>query len=101
MTIKKLVDENAKVGSQIKTARERRGLTATQLSDMLGMKGHSYRRYERGEISLKATLLIEISRHLEMSLDELVGNEPPKSGTRIVHHKIPGDKGTKIVLTIN
>ena len=30
---------------------------------MLGMKGYTYRRYERGEIPLKATLLIEFSRH--------------------------------------
>ena len=93
-------EKDFRLAAKIKTARERRGLTATQLADMLNMKGHTYRRYERGEISVKATLLIDLSRHLEMPLDELVGNQPPTSKGEIIHRKIPGKKGTKIILTI-
>ena len=93
-------EKDFSLAAKIKTARERRGLTATQLADMLNMKGHTYRRYERGEISVKATLLIDLSRHLEMPLDELVGNQPPTSKGEIINRKIHGKNGTKIILTI-
>ena len=96
-----MTKSNKSLGDNIRAAREKRGLNANDLADLLNIKGHSYRRYERGEVPMKAELFIEIADHLEISLDELAGKkETAKDDGQIIYQKIPSKKGTKIIFTV-
>lgn len=96
-----MVTKSNNLGELIKAARERSGLSVSDLSDLLGMKAHSFRRYERNEVPLKATTLIEIAKHLNVSLDVLAGLEGPAvDDQEIIYQKIPSKKGTKIIFVV-
>ena len=85
----------------VKKAREKKGLTANQLADLIKIKGHAYRRYERGEVPFRAEMFIEIAQQLSMSVDELAGlAKPKKSDEKIIYQKIPSTKGTKIIFEV-
>ncbi len=89
------------LGASIKRVREKKGLSANDLAELLQMKGHAYRRYERDEVPLRAATLIEIAQHLEVTLDELAGfKELPKDDEKIIYQKIPSKKGTKIIFEV-
>tara|TARA_R100000152_G_C6574487_1_gene40590 strand:- start:136 stop:423 length:288 start_codon:yes stop_codon:yes gene_type:complete len=89
------------LGELVRLARENRGLSASQMAAMLGIKGHAYRRYERGEVPFRADTLIEIAGYLEMGLDELVANKPRKtSQSKIYHIKVSGKPGTKLIVEV-
>lgn len=96
-----MVTKSNNLGEAIKAARERSGLSVADLSDLLGMKAHSYRRYERDEVPLKATTLIEIAQHLNVSLDVLAElKKPNPDDQEIIYQKIPSKKGTKIIFVV-
>ena len=88
------------LGKAIRKAREKKGLSANQIAELLRMKGHAYRRYERGEVPMKATTLIEIADALDVSLDELVGKQKHKDDSKIIHQKISAEKGQRIIFTV-
>ena len=89
------------LGAAIKSAREKKGLSANDIADLLDIKGHAYRRYERGEVPLKAETFIAIAHHLGISLDELAGKTKAETGDgQIIYQKIPSKKGTKVIFTV-
>jgi len=59
----------------IKTIRERKNLTQEFVANELGMSQNNYSNIENGTVKLTITRLIEISKILGVSAEELIANE--------------------------
>lgn len=70
-------------GRRLSEARERAGLTQTQLGDKLGLSQRAIAHWERDETALLPEQLDAVARMLKVSVDELVsGNDrPPKDSS--------------------
>ena len=59
----------------IKTIRERKNLTQEFVANQLGMSQNNYSNIENGTVKLTIDRLIEISKILDVSAEELIANE--------------------------
>ncbi len=59
----------------IKTIRERKNLTQEFVANQLGMSQNNYSNIENGIVKLTIDRLIEISKILDVSAEELITNE--------------------------
>lgn len=60
------------LGSILRKVRKLRGLTIQQLADKIQKSKSTLSKYERGEISIDILTIKEISRVLNISIDELL-----------------------------
>ena len=67
------------LGSRIRQARDRAGLTQEQLAERIGVSRTAIARYESGEIEPKLHNLAAIAETLNVSTDELLGVRPVSS----------------------
>lgn len=67
------------LGSRIRQARDRAGLTQEQLAERIGVSRTAVARYESGEIEPKLHNLAAIALALNVSADELLGIRPVSS----------------------
>ena len=67
------------LGSRIRQARDRAGLTQEQLAERIGVSRTAIARYESGEIEPKLHNLAAIALALGVSCDELLGIRPVSS----------------------
>lgn len=58
--------------------RTQKGLTQKQVADAIGCIPSVYSRYETGAREPSVNLLIQLAHYFGVSIDELVGYEPPK-----------------------
>ncbi len=65
---------------QIKTIREKCGLTRTQVADRLGVSIVAVHKWEVGEAQPRADKLPALADLLHCSIDALYGRVPPGSG---------------------
>ena len=63
----------------LKRLREANNLTQQQMADIFGIQRPTYSRYENGERQPDFDLLIEISKHFNVSVDYLLGNTDDKN----------------------
>ncbi len=63
---------NVEVGANIKTMRERNGLTQEQLSECVGIGVKSLSAIERGTVGVSLTTLRKICEELSVSADALL-----------------------------
>ncbi|MBQ9263995.1 MAG: helix-turn-helix transcriptional regulator [Clostridia bacterium] len=63
---------NISIGSNIKKAREKAGLTQEQLSEMIGIGPKSLSAVERGTVGISITTLQKICNILPVSSDSLI-----------------------------
>lgn len=68
------------ISVQIKTIREKCGLTRTQVADRLGISSVAVRKWEVGETQPSANKLPALADLLHCSIDALYGRVPPGSG---------------------
>ena len=68
-------DINISVGSNIKRARERAGLTQEQLSELIGIGPKSLSAAERGAVGISLTTLQKLCDTLSVSSDTLLFGE--------------------------
>jgi transcriptional regulator with XRE-family HTH domain len=66
-----MTDLAKQVGERIRTARERKGITAAELSRRVGIGSHVLWRYEHGRMLPGLDKLIAIARELDVSVDDL------------------------------
>lgn len=66
---------------RIRDLREDKDLTQTELAKMLGMSQTGYSKYETGENDIPTSILIQLSRFYEVSIDYLLGetNNPKRN----------------------
>lgn len=61
----------------LKKIRLDKGLTQRQVADEIGCAPSVYSRYETGDREPSIDTLIQLSRCLNVTIDEIVGNDPP------------------------
>ena len=67
-------DEGAKaIGQRLAAFRKARGLTQTQLAEVLGAKQAAISKYEKGDLLLHGQLIAQLATTLHVSADELLG----------------------------
>lgn len=70
---------NKEVGQKIKSIRESQGISREQLAERLNLSSYSIRNFEQGQRAINFKNLSKFAQALNVSLDELVGNEYNKS----------------------
>ena len=65
---------------RLRDLREDREMTQTQLATILGMSQTGYSKYETGENDIPTSVLIQLARFYETSIDYLLGetNNPSR-----------------------
>lgn len=58
---------------RLKQCRERRGISRSTLSELIGFSKNTIGRYERGERAPSLRALVELADFFEVSLDWLAG----------------------------
>lgn len=70
---------NKEVGQKIKSIRESQGISREQLAKKLNLSSYSIRNFEQGQRAINFKNLNKFAQALNVSLDDLVGNEYNKS----------------------
>ena len=65
-----------KIGKKIKSARTEKNMTQMDLADALGISYQAVSNWERGNSMPDISKLPELCQILEISMDDLIGNEP-------------------------
>jgi transcriptional regulator with XRE-family HTH domain len=65
---------------RLRSLRKSRHLKQEEIAPLLGLSYRSYRRYETGESEPTLTALVEMADFFGVTLDDLVGREPPCGG---------------------
>ena len=63
---------------RIRSLREDRDLTQTQIAQMLGMSQTGYSKYETGENDIPTAILIKLANFYNTSIDYLLGQTDSK-----------------------
>ncbi len=61
------------LGKRLKELREERNLTQKQLADMLGINSVTYLHYEKDQREPPLSLLVDIAKFYDVSVDYLLG----------------------------
>jgi transcriptional regulator with XRE-family HTH domain len=75
----KKVPPSSPFGKRLVTARQARGLTQTQLAEMIGSTQRALSRYETIADYPPTAVVIELAKALKISADELLGLKAPKT----------------------
>ena len=65
-------------GERLYDLRQQAGLTQAQVAEHLGITARAYAFWERDPVALKAEQLADLAKIFDVSVDYLVGQEPPK-----------------------
>lgn len=74
-------------GKIIAEKRKEKGLNQIQLGEKLNVSNRTVSKWEKGDGFPDITLLPEISRQLDITIDELLTGEKPEGGTIIFENK--------------
>lgn len=66
------------LGARVAQARRAQNLTQQEFGDQLGIPQQTLANYEGGTTRFPASMLPVVARILGLTLDELMGQEPPK-----------------------
>lgn len=81
------MDELAQVGPRLRAARQARGWTLDELASRAGMSTSTLSRLEAGKRQAGLELLLPLTRHLGIRIDDLVRAESPDPRVRrpVIH----------------
>jgi transcriptional regulator with XRE-family HTH domain len=85
------VPPNSAFGRRLTAIRQNRGLTQTQLAELIGSTQRAISYYETVADSAPGPIVAQLAQALEVSADELLGLKPPKKA----RHQAPEDPETK------
>src|ERR1043166_7219685 len=85
-TTQKTHDET--IGERLARLRRERGTTQTELAERLGIAQPMISAYERGTIRLHGEVIVELTRILDISADELLGLGEPKAKGSVKNHRL-------------
>jgi len=72
----------ANLGQRIRQAREQAQMSQVELARRIGISANALCSIEAGETDPRVSRVVAIARELHMSLDALVGMEPPAKRQR-------------------
>jgi transcriptional regulator with XRE-family HTH domain len=81
-------EQKESVGERLARLRRERGITQAELARMLGIVQPMVSDYERGELRLHGQLIIELTRILGVSADELLGLDKPRSNASVKNRRL-------------
>ena len=67
------------IGSRIREARTKVGLTQERVGELVGVKGHTVWCWEAGRMKPNHEHLVELALHCETSIDRLLGRDVVES----------------------
>ena len=67
---------NIEIANKLLRLRKEKGLSQEQLAQKLGISRQAISKWERAEASPDTDNLIELAKHYDISLDELLLHEP-------------------------
>ncbi len=67
------------IGKRLARLRKERGITQVELAAKLGVAQPMISDYERSELRLHGQLIVELTRIFDVSADELLGLETPRT----------------------
>ena len=76
-----------KINEQIMALRKRKGITQGELADVLGVSNQSVSKWESGQCCPDIQLLPTLAAYFEVSIDELMGLETPKTELNSDEHE--------------
>lgn len=83
--------DNAKSGKLIMEGRKAKGMTQKALAEKLGISDRTVSKWERGAGFPDVSLLPELARVLELSINELIGGqrqEPQSEPTQLIREVV-------------
>ncbi|SJM61031.1 helix-turn-helix domain-containing protein [Gulosibacter sp. 10] len=80
-------DELAEIGARLRAVRRSRGLTLEELSERVGISQSTLSRLESGKRQAGLELLLPLTRHLGVRIDDLVSPDSPDPRVRrpVIH----------------
>ena len=81
-------DTYTTIGRRIAQLRKARGIRQTEMAEHLGVTQGKVSAYERGSIRVSCDLLVEISKLLKTSPDELLGFDPPSRVNKVKDQRL-------------
>lgn len=73
------IEEEIKLGNLIRMHRMRMGLSQKDMAQLIGVSFQQVQKYESGDNRISATRLIQISKALNVSISELMGENSKSS----------------------
>ena len=74
-------DKEETIGQRMARLRRERGITQVELAEMLDVAQPMVSAYENGGLRLHGELIVELTRILDVSSDQLLGLKETKNGT--------------------
>ena len=68
-----MTDMNVKLGAWLKQKRTEKGMTLQQVADKLGVNRSTIQRYEKANLQLYASTLIDLCKIYDADLAEFIG----------------------------
>lgn len=99
--MKNIVNEET-LGQRIKAARIRKGMTQEQLAEMMCIPKSTISAYENDKVDIKGSVLVELSEHLDITPNFLLGveekNDPFLAETKALFLLIKDDRVKEMLL---
>jgi len=76
------------IGQRLARLRRDRGLTQVELAEQIGVSQPVLSDYERGTLRLHGQLIVQLTRLLRVSADELLGLEPTKTNGPVKNRRL-------------
>lgn len=79
----------AEIGARLAQLRKEKGITQGELAKLLNISQPMVSDYERGELRLHGELILQLTRILSVSADELLGREksPGRNGSGSIKNR--------------
>ncbi len=74
-------DKEETIGERMARLRRDRGITQVELAEMLGVPQPMISAYENGGLRLHGELIVELTKILDVSADQILGLKEVKNGT--------------------
>ena len=74
-------EEKESIGERLARLRRERGITQVELAEILGVAQPMVSGYERGTLRLHGELIVELTKILDVTADQLLGLKETKNGT--------------------
>ncbi|MGH3086730.1 MAG: helix-turn-helix domain-containing protein [Gammaproteobacteria bacterium] len=88
MALARKKDSEETIGERLARLRRERGMTQVELAERLGVVQPVVSDYERGELRLHGQLIVELTKIIGVSANELLGLEESKSNGSIKNRRL-------------
>lgn len=88
MALPRRKEESESIGERLARLRRERGLTQIELAERLGIGQPIISDYERGELRLHGQVIVELTKILGVSADEILGLERTRTNGSVKNRRL-------------